>query len=53
DFAADSYATTFWVAFAIVLLTFVPAALLPRRKEVSHLLDDQPSGTSAVPMVTH
>ncbi len=42
DFAASSFATTFWVAFALVLLTFIPAALLPRRRERSHLLDDQP-----------
>ncbi len=41
DFAADSFATTFWVAFALVLVTFVPALFLPRRREPSHLLDDE------------
>ncbi|MEU5553923.1 DHA2 family efflux MFS transporter permease subunit [Micromonospora sp. NPDC047793] len=42
DFAANSFATTFWVAFALVAATFIPAAFLPRRRERSHLLDDQP-----------
>ncbi len=45
EFAASSFATTFWVAFALVLLTLVPAAFLPRRRERSHLLDDQPGTT--------
>ena len=40
---ADSFATTFWVGFALVLVTFIPIAFLPRKREVSHLLDD-PSG---------
>jgi EmrB/QacA subfamily drug resistance transporter len=50
DFVADSFATTFSVAFALVLLTFVPVAFLPRRREVSHLLDDQ---GEKVPVVLH
>ncbi len=53
DHAADSFAGTFWVAFAIVLLTFVPAAFLPRRKEPAKVLDDQPEGTTAVPVIMH
>ncbi|WP_405089261.1 DHA2 family efflux MFS transporter permease subunit [Micromonospora sp. NBC_01392] len=41
DFAASSFATTFWVAFGLAVLTFVPAAFLPRRREPSHLLDGE------------
>jgi hypothetical protein len=40
EFVADSFATTFWVGFALVLATFIPIAFLPRKREVSHLLDD-------------
>jgi EmrB/QacA subfamily drug resistance transporter len=41
DFVADSFAATFWVAFVIVLVTFIPAAFLPRRAETLPLLDDE------------
>ncbi|GAA4443074.1 DHA2 family efflux MFS transporter permease subunit [Phytohabitans houttuyneae] len=34
-FVADSFATTFWVGFVLVLLTFIPIAFLPRKREVS------------------
>jgi MFS family permease len=40
EFVADSFATTFWVGFALVLLTFVPIAFLPRKREVSPLQED-------------
>jgi EmrB/QacA subfamily drug resistance transporter len=43
EFVANSFATTFWVGFALVLATFIPIAFLPRKREVSHLLDD-PTG---------
>jgi len=39
--AADAFATTYWVAFALVALTLVPALMLPRKHEESHLLDDE------------
>jgi len=39
--AADAFATTFWVAFALVALTLIPALMLPRKHEESHLLDDE------------
>jgi predicted MFS family arabinose efflux permease len=51
DFAADSFATTYWVAFVIVVATFIPVLLLPRRREVSHLLDDEEEPTAATVMV--
>lgn len=37
--AASSFAHTYWVAWALVLLTLVPALMLPRKREVTHLAD--------------
>ncbi|MFI7598024.1 DHA2 family efflux MFS transporter permease subunit [Actinoplanes sp. NPDC049681] len=51
-FVADSFGTTFWVGFVLVLVTFVPAFFLPRKREVSHLLDDQ-QPAAAAPVVLH
>ncbi|RIV40196.1 DHA2 family efflux MFS transporter permease subunit [Micromonospora radicis] len=53
DFAANAFAQTFWVAFGLVLLTLIPAAFLPRRRERSHLLDDQPGEQPKAPVVIH
>ncbi|MCA2214011.1 DHA2 family efflux MFS transporter permease subunit [Jidongwangia harbinensis] len=50
EFVADAFGTTFWVGFALVLATFIPAFLLPRRREVSHLNDDEKVAT---PVVIH
>jgi hypothetical protein len=41
-FVADAFATTFWVGFALVLLTFIPIAFLPRKRKPANL--DSPSG---------
>ena len=41
DQAAEAFSHTFWVAAVLVALTLVPALFLPRRREVSHLLDDE------------
>jgi EmrB/QacA subfamily drug resistance transporter len=38
--AAEGFATTYWLATVLVALTLVPAFFLPRRREVSHLTDD-------------
>ncbi|CAN5116638.1 hypothetical protein BH09ACT10_BH09ACT10_21870 [soil metagenome] len=38
--AAAAFATTFWVALVLILLTFVPVYFLPRKHEESRLLDD-------------
>ena len=48
--AASSFASSFWVAWALVVLTLVPALFLPRKREVSHLLDDEgePPGPRAL-----
>jgi MFS family permease len=37
EFVADSFATTFWVGFLLVLLTFIPIAFLPRKRQASQL----------------
>jgi hypothetical protein len=42
EFVADSFATTFTVAFVLVLLTFIPIAFLPHKRQPSQL--DGPSG---------
>jgi hypothetical protein len=47
--AASSFAQTYWVAWALVALTLVPALLLPRRREETHLLDDEGRPPVVVP----
>jgi hypothetical protein len=37
EFAADSFATTFTVGFVLVLLTFIPIAFLPRKRQAAQL----------------
>ncbi|MEU4420155.1 DHA2 family efflux MFS transporter permease subunit [Actinoplanes sp. NPDC024001] len=50
QFAADAFASTFMVGFVLTLLTLIPAFFLPRKKEVSHLLDEDQAGRAAVPL---
>ncbi|MFF5054693.1 DHA2 family efflux MFS transporter permease subunit [Micromonospora sp. NPDC000663] len=52
DFAATAFAHTFWVAFALVVLTFIPAALLPRRRPPAQL-DDQQVEQLKTPIAMH
>ena len=47
--AADAFASTYWLAWVLVLLTLVPVYFLPRRREVTHLLDDD----GVPPVVVH
>jgi EmrB/QacA subfamily drug resistance transporter len=47
--AANAFADTYWVAWAMVLLTVVPAMFLPRKHEESHLLDDEALPPLVVP----
>ena len=35
EFVADSFATTFWVGFVLMLVTLIPAFFLPRRRQAS------------------
>jgi predicted MFS family arabinose efflux permease len=55
DFAAGAFSTTFWVGFALVLATFIPAAFLPRRKQATPTLDEdgQADKAPATPVVVH
>jgi EmrB/QacA subfamily drug resistance transporter len=46
--AAGAFGSTFWIAWLLVFLTVVPALFLPRKREVSHLLDDE--GKAPVPV---
>jgi EmrB/QacA subfamily drug resistance transporter len=53
DFVADSFATTFWVGFFLVLATFIPVAFLPRRKEKSRLRDNAHVDPATAPVSAH
>jgi EmrB/QacA subfamily drug resistance transporter len=39
--AAGAFTDTYWVAWVMVLFTLVPAFFLPRKREETHLLDDE------------
>ena len=47
--AAEAFASTYWVPTVLVLLTFIPVYFLPRKREVTHLLDDE----GVPPVVVH
>ncbi len=49
--AAHAFAHTYWVAFALVIVTVVSALFLPRKHEESHLNDD--AEATSVPVVMH
>ena len=49
DDLANAFQASYWVAFAVLVLTLIPVALLPRKREVSHLLDDE----GKEPVVVH
>jgi EmrB/QacA subfamily drug resistance transporter len=48
--AAQAFASTYWVAAILVACTFIPALMLPRKQEESHLLED---AEAAAPVVLH
>jgi EmrB/QacA subfamily drug resistance transporter len=50
---ASGFGATFTVAFGLILLALVPVAFLPRRKEPSHLLDDEARATATPPVLMH
>jgi len=39
--AAHSFSSTYWVAWVLVVLTLIPAVLLPRKHEETHLTEDR------------
>jgi hypothetical protein len=45
--AAAAFAQTYWVAWVVLVVAMVPALMLPRKREQTHLLDDE-----GVPPVT-
>src|SRR3954451_4187731 len=47
--AAGAFAATYWVAWVLVALTLIPAFFLPRKREETHLLDDE----GVPPVVVH
>jgi hypothetical protein len=47
--AGNAFASTYWVAWSLVLLTVVPALFLPRKREEAHLLDDE----GVPPVIVH
>jgi EmrB/QacA subfamily drug resistance transporter len=47
--AGSAFAQTYWVAWVMVLLTVIPALMLPRKAEETHLLDDE----GVPPVVVH
>ena len=49
--AANAFAHTYWVAFALIGVTVVAAMFLPRKRQESHRLDDDQS--EAVPVTAH
>jgi hypothetical protein len=48
--AADAFAHTYWVAFALVAVTVVSALFLPRKREDKPAGDEQ---SDAVPVIVH
>ncbi|MDX6277646.1 MAG: hypothetical protein QOJ72_1774 [Nocardioidaceae bacterium] len=47
--AGAAFADTYWVALTLVALTLIPIFFLPRKREESHLLDDE----GAPPVMVH
>jgi ABC-type amino acid transport system permease subunit len=47
--AASAFASTYWVAWVLILLTLIPALMLPRKHEETHLLDEE----GVPPVVVH
>jgi len=49
--AANAFAHTYWVAFALVAVTVVAALFLPRKREEARLLDGD--AAESVPVIVH
>ena len=47
---AEAFAETYWVSALLCLATLGVALLLPRRREESHLLDEEPEDTDTPPV---
>jgi EmrB/QacA subfamily drug resistance transporter len=54
EFAARSFATTYWVGFALMLAVFVPIALLPRKRVLAPVIEEtQGEPATAAPVAMH
>ena len=53
EFVASSFATTFWVGFALVLATFIPIAFLPRKRKAAPVPNDPSGDHTATPVIIH
>jgi EmrB/QacA subfamily drug resistance transporter len=54
QFVADSFGTTFWVGFALVLATFIPIAFLPRKPQATPAATSSDDGSPIpAPVVMH
>lgn len=51
DDLAGSFSAAYWVAVTALVLTLIPVAFLPRKREESHLLDDVED--EAAPIIMH
>ena len=47
---ADAFQSSYWVAFAVLVVTLIPVYFLPRKREVVHLLDGE---ENAAPVIMH
>jgi len=47
---SEAFAFTFWVALVLILLTFIPAALLPRKAAIRATTE---AGEPAAPVIVH
>jgi hypothetical protein len=54
EYAAHSFANTYWVGFALMLAVFIPIAFLPRKKVVMPVTDEtQDEPADAAPIIIH
>jgi EmrB/QacA subfamily drug resistance transporter len=51
--AAHAFASTYWVSWVLVVLCLIPALMLPRKREESHLLDDADGEAAAATAMIH
>ena len=50
---AEAFASTYWVSAFLCLATLVVALFLPRKREESHLLDEEPEDSDTPPVPVH
>ena len=54
SYAAHSFATTYWVGFALMLAVFIPIAFLPRKRVTPPMTDvTEEEPAAAAPIIIH